>query len=77
MTQPAYTPREPQLQDADPYDDDEGDLFDIPNEAGDAASDARAETDIAAGRMVSNEAVMRWLASLATDKPLPRPKCGE
>ena len=42
-----------------------------------AASDARAEADIAAGRVVSHEAVSRWLTSLTTDQPLPRPKCGE
>ena len=41
-----------------------------------ARADA-AEDDYSAGRFVTLEAVGRWLDSLSTDKPLPRPKCGE
>jgi predicted transcriptional regulator len=38
---------------------------------------ARAEADIAAGRLVSHEAVKRWLTSWGTPNELPAPKCGE
>lgn len=33
--------------------------------------------DMDAGQFISNEAVMRWLMSWGTDKPLPPPKCGD
>jgi predicted transcriptional regulator len=38
---------------------------------------AVAEADIAAGRVISHEAVKRWLLSWGTPDELPRPKCGE
>lgn len=57
--------------------DDDEDLFAIADEAADEAAMARAEADIAAGRFISHEAVMRWVASWGTDKPLPPPKCGD
>lgn len=41
-----------------------------------ARADA-AEDDYAAGRFITLEAVGRWLESLDTDNPLPRPQCGE
>jgi predicted transcriptional regulator len=49
-------------------------------DAGDAADEAatlQGLADIEAGRVVSHDAVKRWLLSLSTDDPLPRPKCGE
>lgn len=52
-------------------------LFDEPDDEAVAAADARAEADYAAGRVVSHEAVTRWLKSWGTADPLPRPKCGE
>ena len=52
-------------------------VFDEIDEEAEAAADARAEADIAAGRVVSHEAVSRWLLSWGTPTPLPRPKCGE
>lgn len=57
--------------------DDEETVFDYHDEAQEAAADARAEADVAAGRTISNDAVMRWLMSKWTDNPLPRPKWGE
>ncbi|MFO0411802.1 MAG: CopG family transcriptional regulator [bacterium] len=48
--------------------------------ADDAELDAatlRGLADIEAGRVVSHEAVLRWLLSWGTDNPLPPPKCGE
>ena len=41
------------------------------------AATQRALADFAAGRTVSHDAVTRWLLSLSTANPLPRPKCGE
>ena len=41
------------------------------------AREQKALADIDAGRFVTHEAVKRWLLSLSTDNPLPRPKCGE
>lgn len=52
-------------------------IFDIVDEAFEAEADARAEADIAAGRVVSNEAVVRWLKTWGTGRRSPRPKCGE
>ncbi|MDP3404323.1 MAG: CopG family transcriptional regulator [Brevundimonas sp.] len=57
--------------------DDEPGIFDIPDEAADEASTLRGLADFEAGRVVSHEAVSRWLLSLGSDNPLPRPKCGE
>jgi predicted transcriptional regulator len=43
----------------------------------DEANLRRIMADMEAGKFVSNEAVMRWVASWGTDNPLPKPKCGE
>ncbi len=48
--------------------------------ADDAELDAatlRGLVDIEAGRVVSHEAVLRWVKSWSSPNPLPRPKCGE
>ncbi len=46
----------------------------------DAAAEARAlrqaEADVAAGRVISHEAVKRWLRSWGAPDELPRPTCG-
>ncbi len=52
-------------------------LFDDLDDASELAADARAEADVAAGRLVSHEAVSRWLESWGDGAPAPRPKCGE
>ena len=57
--------------------DEEPGVFDFEDEAAVEASTRRGEADVAAGRVVSHEAVKRWLLSWGTDHPLPRPKCGE
>jgi predicted transcriptional regulator len=41
------------------------------------AREQEAMADMDAGRFISHEAVRRWLLSLSTDNPLPRPKCGD
>ena len=52
-------------------------IFDEVDQEAESAADARAEADAASGRVVSHEAVSRWLQSWGTANPLPRPKCGE
>jgi len=36
----------------------------------------QAKADVAAGRVISNEAMMRWLRSWGTQDELPPPECG-
>ncbi|HEY0026983.1 MAG TPA: CopG family transcriptional regulator [Allosphingosinicella sp.] len=50
-------------------------LFDSPE--ADARSEARADADAEAGRVVSHNAVRRWLASWGTAQRLPRPRSGD
>lgn len=50
-------------------------IFDDPE--AEAAADARAEADLREGRLISNEAVMRWLKSWISGERLPRPKVGD
>lgn len=52
-------------------------LFDQIDEAAEERALAEAERDIAEGRVISYEAVRRWLLSWGTDHELPPPKCGE
>jgi predicted transcriptional regulator len=52
-------------------------LFDTSDPAAEAAADARAEADVKAGRLISHDAVKRWISSWGTDKPLPRPEIGD
>jgi predicted transcriptional regulator len=52
-------------------------LFESVDPAAEAAADARAEADVAAGRLISHEAVKRWVASWGSDAPLPRPRFGD
>jgi predicted transcriptional regulator len=52
-------------------------LFDEIDEEAEARADAEAEADVAAGRVISHEAMKRWLLSWGTPNELPPPKCGE
>ena len=52
-------------------------LFDTGDPQAEAAADARAEADVAAGRLIGHDAVKRWLASWGTATPLPRPRVGD
>ncbi len=47
-------------------------LFDETDDA-EAAADARAEADIAAGRVISHDAMKRWLLSWGTPNELTLP----
>ncbi|TCS12297.1 CopG family transcriptional regulator [Caulobacter sp. BK020] len=49
---------------------------DIDDEA-EAAADAQGLADIQAGRVVSGEAVKRWLRSWGTADRLPTPRVGD
>ena len=42
-----------------------------------AAADARARAEIAAGRTISGEAVLRWLKAASKGRKLPRPQVGD
>jgi len=52
-------------------------LFDTNDPVAEAAADARAEADVAAGRLISHAAVKRWIESWGSAKPLPRPRVGD
>jgi hypothetical protein len=51
--------------------------FDTPDSAAEAEADARADADVRDGRLISHDAVRRWLSSLGSAAPLPRPRVGE
>lgn len=57
--------------------DDEPGIFDIPDDAADEASTQRGLADFEAGRVISHDAMKRWLLSWGTDNPLPPPRCGD
>ena len=56
---------------------EEPSIFDEVDEEAERLADERAEADIAAGRVISHEAMMRWIKSWGTPDELPPPKCGE
>jgi len=49
-------------------------LFDSPE--AEARSEARAKADVRAGRLISHEAVRRWVSSWGSARRLPRPRVG-
>lgn len=55
----------------------EASIFDEIDEEAEERALAEAEADFAAGRVISHEAVVRWLKSWGTPDELPPPKCGE
>ena len=52
-------------------------IFDQRDEQAEAEADERAEADVKAGRLVSHDAVRRWLSSLDPRRPSPRPRIGD
>jgi predicted transcriptional regulator len=48
-------------------------LFDTSDPAAEAVADARADADVRNGRLISHDAVKRWLSSWGSPEPLPRP----
>lgn len=55
----------------------ERDIFEQRDEQAEAEADARAEADVQAGRLISHDAVRRWLSSLDPRRPSPRPRAGD
>lgn len=55
----------------------ESSIFDEIDDAAEAAADARALEDIREGRLISHEAVKKWLTDYIDGKRRPRPKIGE
>jgi predicted transcriptional regulator len=53
------------------------DLFDDVDETAERLADERAEADIKAGRVISHEAMKRWLLSWGTPDEMAPPECGE
>ena len=51
-------------------------LFDEIDDAAENAADTRAEADIAAGRVISHDAMKAWLLSWSTPNELPPPRIG-
>lgn len=52
-------------------------IFDDIDEARDAAAIAEGLADIEAGRVISHDAMKRWLLSWGTPDELPSPKIGD
>lgn len=57
--------------------EEEPGIFDVPDDEADEASTQRGLDDFEAGRVISHDAMKRWLMSWGTDNPLPPPKCGD
>jgi predicted transcriptional regulator len=52
-------------------------LFETTDREAEAEADARADADVRNGRLISHDAVKRWLRSWGTEKPLSRPHIGD
>ncbi|MDD1452348.1 hypothetical protein NHF48_017755 [Sphingomonas sp. H160509] len=52
-------------------------LFDTSDPAAEAEADARADAAVHSGRLISHDAVKRWLSSWGSTEPLPRPRVGD
>lgn len=52
-------------------------VFDVADTEADEASTLRGIADHAAGRVISHEAMKRWILSWGTPDELPPPKCGD
>lgn len=52
-------------------------IFDVVDEEADAARLAEALADVAAGRVISNKAMIAWLKSWGTPNELPPPQVGD
>ncbi|MET0246579.1 MAG: CopG family transcriptional regulator [Sphingomonas sp.] len=52
-------------------------LVDIGDSTAEAAADARADADAETGRVISHDAVKRWIQSWGSATPLPRPEIGD
>lgn len=50
-------------------------IADAPDEAAEARALAEAEADVKSGKVVSHDAIKRWLLSWGTRTELPPPEC--
>lgn len=57
--------------------DQEISIFEEVDQASEDAADAEAEADIAAGRVISHDAMRHWLLSWGTANELPPPQVGD
>ena len=64
-------------EDDQPWAEDEPSIFDEVDESEEERELQLAEAEADAGLTISNDAVMRWLESLGTAHPLPRPEPGD
>ena len=55
----------------------ESSIFDGVDEAADEAAMTEGEADLAAGRVISHEAIKAWLLSWGTADELPPPEVGD
>lgn len=65
------------MDEADKHLAEDGALFDFEEALELDDRERQAMADIAAGRFVSHEAVVRRVKSWGTENPSPRPECGE
>ena len=52
-------------------------VLDSPDQAAEERAWVEGEADIAAGRVISHNAIRRWLRSWGKEDELPPPECGE
>lgn len=57
--------------------DEDAVLFEREDDEEDVRLDAEADADIAAGRVISWDAVRRWMLSWGTNAELPPPEVGD
>jgi predicted transcriptional regulator len=57
--------------------EEEASIFDQVDEEAETRAIEEAEAAIREGRVISHEAMVRWLKSWGTPDELPPPKCGE
>lgn len=65
------------MGEADKHLAEDGALFDFEEAVELDDRERQAMADIAAGRFVNHEAVIRWVKPWGTEDPSPRPECGE
>jgi len=57
--------------------EEEPGVFDVADTEADELATLEGEANVAAGRVISHEAVVRWLRSWGTENELPPPKVGD
>ncbi|MFC7378471.1 CopG family transcriptional regulator [Brevundimonas sp. GCM10030266] len=65
------------MDEADKHFAEEPVAFDAEDASVPDAREQQALADIAAGRFISNDAMVRWLRTWGDETPSPPPECGE